>query len=254
MSIGRTLTLLYGIVCYAIFLATFVYAIGFVGNLFVPKGIDSQPQTPFGLALLVDLVLLTIFAVQHSVMARPAFKKWWTRIVPEAMERSTYTLFASLALLNLFVFWEPLGGTIWQVENPALATVLQMASLLGWGLVLLSTFLINHFDLFGLRQVWLHFRNKPYTPVRFATPGPYKFVRHPLSLGFICAFWFTPTMTVTHLLFAVVTTVYILVAIQLEEHDLITALGEDYRAYRNRVPMLLPVGKSQPKPVDRAVD
>jgi len=254
MSIGRTLTLLYGIVCYAIFLATFVYAIGFVGNLFVPKGIDSQPQTPFGLALLVDLVLLTIFAVQHSVMARPAFKKWWTRIVPEAMERSTYTLFASLALLNLFVFWEPLGGTIWQVENPALATVLQMASLLGWGLVLLSTFLINHFDLFGLRQVWLHFRNKPYTPVRFATPGPYKFVRHPLYLGFICAFWFTPTMTVTHLLFAVVTTVYILVAIQLEEHDLITALGEDYRAYRNRVPMLLPVGKSQPKPVDRAVD
>lgn len=232
----------YGLVCYAVFFATFLYAIGFVGNLWVPKSMDGPPAAPFGQALLIDLALLALFAIQHSVMARPAFKRRWTRIVPAPAERSTYVLFSSLALLLLFAFWQPLGGVVWDVTSPAGRAVLYGLFAFGWLLVLVSTFLINHFDLFGLRQVWLHLRGKPYRPLPFKTPGLYRYVRHPLYLGWLFAFWATPTMTVTHLLFAVATAAYILIAIQFEERDL-TAFHSEYSDYRKRVPMLVPFTK-----------
>jgi protein-S-isoprenylcysteine O-methyltransferase Ste14 len=236
---SRILVFLYGVVCYAIFFITFLYAIGFVGNIMVPKSIDAAPQLPLSKALLIDILLLGIFALQHSVMARPGFKRWWTKIVPQAAERSTYVLFSSLALIALFANWQPLGGSIWNVQDPIGQIVLYTLFAFGWGLVLVSTFLINHFDLFGLRQVWLHLLGKEYTHLKFATPGPYKIVRHPLYVGWFFAFWATPAMTVTHLLFAVATTAYILIAIQLEERDLID-VHEDYAGYRRRVPMLIP--------------
>lgn len=239
----RILILFYGVLSYVVFLLTFVYAIGFVGNFAVPKAMDSPPQTSLSVALATNLILLSIFAIQHSLMARPAFKQWWTRIVPAAAERSTYVLFSSLALILLFVFWQPIGGTVWQVQSPLFETLLWAGFGFGWMLVLISTFLINHFDLFGLRQVWLNFRDREYKPLDFVTPGPYKFIRHPLYLGWFFAFWCIPTMTATHLLFAIVTAVYILVAIQWEERDLISALGEDYREYRKAVPMLIPSAK-----------
>ena len=229
----------YGVVSYAVFFATFLYAVGFVGNFGVPKSIDSAREVPLMTALLTDLALLGLFAVQHSVMARPAFKRLWTRIVPESAERSTYTLFSSLALIALFVFWQPLGGVVWNVESPMGQIALYTAYGFGWGLVLVSTFLINHFDLFGLRQVWLQLVGRPYRPVPFRTPAPYRYVRHPLYVGWFFAFWATPTMTVTHLFFAVMTAAYILIAIQLEERDLIAAHPE-YEDYRRRVPMLVP--------------
>ena len=238
----RILTLLYGVVCYAIFFGTFLYAIGFVGNLFVPRAIDSTPTTDIGTALLINIALLGVFALQHSVMARPAFKRWWTRIVPEAAERSTYTLLSSLALILLFWKWQPIGGVVWNVDNEIGRALLYAGFAFGWGLVLVTTFLINHFDLFGLRQVWLYFRGRPYSPLPFKTPVFYRFVRHPLYVGWFFAFWCTPTMTAAHLLFAVMTTAYILIAIQLEERDLIAAHPE-YADYRRRVPMLLPFGK-----------
>jgi len=236
----RTLILVYGVVSYLIFLFTFIYAIGFIGNILVPKGIDSEPQVDFWEALLTDLFLLTLFAVQHSVMARPVFKRWWTQFIPIAAERSTYTLLSSLALIVLFVFWQPLGGMVWQIENPVGIALMWTGFVFGWLLVLVSTFLINHFDLFGLRQVWLYFRGRVYTSLSFVTPGPYRIIRHPLYLGWFFAFWCIPAMTVTHLVFAIATTVYILTAIQWEERDLITALGEDYQAYRKVVPMIVP--------------
>ncbi len=242
---NKYVAFIYGIVCYVIFFVTFLYAIGFVGNILVPKSIDGTPQTPFFLALVINTILLGIFAVQHSVMARPAFKKWWTSIVPEPIERSTYVLFSSLALIVLFSFWEPLGGVVWQVENDFLSMVLLGGFAFGWGLVLVATFLINHFDLFGLRQVWLYLRDEPYTNLPFGTPGPYKLVRHPLYVGWFFAFWCTPTMTVTHLVFALATTAYILVAIQFEERDLVTFLGDDYKNYRRSVPMIIPFTKSK---------
>jgi len=235
----RTGILLYGLACYAVFFATFLYAIGFVGNLWVPKAMDSPRETSLALALLVDLGLLSLFAVQHSVMARPGFKRVWTRIIPESAERSTYTLLSSLALILLFWQWRPLGGVVWDVENPLARVLLYAGFAFGWGLVLVSTFLINHFDLFGLRQVWLQFRGRAYTALPFKTPGPYRLVRHPLYVGWFFAFWCTPTMSATHLLFALMTTAYILVAIRLEERDLIAALPE-YSHYRKQVPMLLP--------------
>ncbi|QDH68943.1 methanethiol S-methyltransferase [Marilutibacter alkalisoli] len=235
----RTLILLYGVVSYAIFFASFLYAIGFVGNLFVPRSIDSAAVVPFGQALLVNLGLLAAFAVQHSVMARPAFKRWWTKFIPEAAERSTYVLFSSLALIALFVLWQPMGGVIWNVENTLAVGVIHVLYAFGWALVLVSTFLINHFDLFGVRQVWLEFRGKPYTPLKFDTPILYRWVRHPLYVGWLFAFWATPTMTVAHLVFALLTTGYILVAIQLEERDLMDAHPE-YADYRREVPMLVP--------------
>jgi protein-S-isoprenylcysteine O-methyltransferase Ste14 len=235
---------LYGVVSYAVFFATFLYAIGFVGNLWVPKSIDSAPVAPLGIALLINLGLLGVFALQHSIMARPAFKRWWTRIVPESAERSTYTLFSSLALIALFAFWQPMGGVIWNVDSPLGRTLLYSAFAFGWGLILLSTFLINHFDLYGLRQVWLQLLGKPYTPLMFKTPALYRYVRHPLYVGWLIAFWATPTMTVAHLVFALMTTAYILVAIQLEERDLIAAHPE-YASYRQRVPMLIPFFKKR---------
>ena len=246
----RTAVLVYGTVCYLMFLAVFLYAIGFVGNILVPTSIDAEQTTPLGFALLVNAALLSLFAVQHSLMARPAFKRWWRRFVPDAMERSTYVLFSNLALIALFIFWQPVGGVIWKVESPLFALLLTVAGVFGWCLVLVSTFLINHFDLFGLRQVWLYFRGEEYRSLKFVTPGPYRLVRHPLYLGWLFAFWATPTMTVAHLLFALLTTVYILAAIQFEERDLLQLHGEEYRRYRKRVPMLLPrllrVGKQPP--------
>jgi protein-S-isoprenylcysteine O-methyltransferase Ste14 len=237
---ARSITLIYGTICYAIFFATFLYAIGFVGNLVVPKSIDGDPTMATIPALLIDLLLLGIFAIQHSVMARPGFKKMWTRFVPEQAERSTYVLLSSLALILLFAFWQPLGGTIWQVTNSIGVTVLYAGFAFGWALVLYSTFLIDHLDLFGLRHVWLHFRKQPYTQLRFVEPWAYRVVRHPLYVGWFFSFWCIPTMTAAHLVFAVMTAGYILIAIQLEERDLEKAHVDDYAAYKKRVPMLIP--------------
>lgn len=244
----RTMILFYGVASYAVFFVTYLYAAGFLGNLVVPRSIDSPAVVPLGHALLVNAGLLGLFAVQHSVMARPAFKRWWKRFVPEAAERSTYVLASSLALILLFWLWQPMGGIVWDVSDPLGRLALQALFLSGFLIVLVTTFLINHFDLFGLRQVWMHFRGQAYTPLRFVTPGPYRMVRHPLYVGWLLAFWATPTMTVAHLLFAVLTTAYILVAIQLEERDLLAAHGPDYAAYRRSVPMLIPRLVRRPEP------
>jgi protein-S-isoprenylcysteine O-methyltransferase Ste14 len=230
----------YGVACYGAFFATFLYAVGFIGNLVVPKTMDSPARTPFLYALGIDALLLGIFAVQHSVMARPWFKRAWTRVVPEPAERSTYVLLSSLALIALFAFWQPLGGTVWNIQSPAARSVMYDLFGLGFGLVLMASFLINHFDVFGLRQVWLYLRGKPYTQLSFRTPLFYKYVRHPLYIGWLLAFWFTPTMTGAHLLFAIMTTTYMLAAIRWEENDLLVALGENYARYRESVPMLVP--------------
>ncbi|HEU4813107.1 MAG TPA: isoprenylcysteine carboxylmethyltransferase family protein [Xanthomonadaceae bacterium] len=238
---ARYLYLLYGAACYALFLAVFLYAIGFVIGWGVPKHIDSGAAGNIGTALLVDVLLLGLFAVQHSLMARPAFKRWWTRIVPPPIERSTYVLFSSLALAALFAWWRPLPVMVWQVDAEPLRWLLYALYAGGWLLVLTGTFLISHFDLFGLRQVWLHARQRSCQDMPFVTRGYYRLVRHPLMLGFLIAFWATPDMSRGHLLFAVMTTGYILLAVKfLEERDLVEALGDDYRAYQRRVPMLLP--------------
>jgi len=236
----RFIVFVYGLGCYGLFLATFLYAIGFVANVFVPRSIDSPGDGDLVASVAVDLALLTLFALQHSGMARQGFKRWLTRVVPEPAERSTYVLASSVALIALFAFWRPLGGAVWTVQNPVLVATLYGLCIFGWLLVLASTFLINHFDLFGLRQVWLYLVGAEYRPIGFRTPGPYRLVRHPLYVGWLFAFWSTPTMTVTHLLFAIVTTLYILFAIRLEERDLVATLGDAYRNYRERVPMLIP--------------
>lgn len=230
----------FGSFAYLVFLGTFLYAIGFVSGFVVPTRLDDPSSAPLGEALLIDAGLLTLFAVQHSVMARRWFKAWWTQFVPEPIERSTYVLFASLALLLLFAKWQPLGGVVWSTDNVAAKTVLWTIAASGWALVLFATVLINHFDLFGMRQVWLALNDKPYTKLTFGTPALYRVVRHPLYLGFLLAFWATPTMTLAHLVFAVTTTAYILVAIQFEEADLVAEHGIAYETYRYRVPMLIP--------------
>jgi len=238
--VKRVSFFVYGLASYVLFLGTFLYAIAFIGNLGVPTALDGPASDPLWRALAINLGLLTLFAVQHSVMARPAFKRAWTRIVPKPIERSTYVLFSSLALILLFWQWRPLGGTVWSVENTGAIIALRALFAFGWGLVLVATFLIDHFDLFGMRQVWLYLLGRSYTKVTFTTPGPYRVVRHPLYFGFIVGFWMTPTMTVAHLVFAVVTTAYIVVAIQFEERDLVAEHRESYEGYRRRVPMLVP--------------
>ncbi len=235
----RIAIFLFGTASYLVFLATFLYVIGFVGNVFVPKSIDSEPVLPFGQALAINLLLLTVFAVQHSVMARPLFKRWSSRYVPEQAERSVYVLAASLALILLVRFWQPLGGVVWQVEHPGTIAVIYGVFAMGWVLVLVSTFLINHFDLFGLRQSWLALRGIAYRPLSFRQPWLYRQVRHPLYLGFFIALWATPTMTVTHLVFAAVASAYIVVGTLLEERDL-KAAHPEYEEYARRVPRYLP--------------
>ena len=230
----------YGVVCYAIFFATFLYAVGFIGGFVVPTTLDGAARGPLARGIAIDAGLLALFAIQHSVMARPWFKKRWTQIVAPALERSTYVLLSSLALIAMFWLWQPLGGVVWSVSDPAIRFVFRALFAFGFALVLVSTFLINHFDLFGLRQVWLYLRNKPYTQLKFGTPGPYRLVRHPLYVGWFFAFWMTPAMTYAHLLFAVATAAYILLAIQFEERDLVREHGSAYEEYRRRVPMLIP--------------
>jgi methanethiol S-methyltransferase len=243
-AMGRVLALVFGAVAYAVFLGAFLYAIGFVTGLIVPKTIDTGPMGPVGAAIVIDVLLLTVFALQHSVMARAPFKRWWTQYVPAPIERSMYVLLASLALILVFWQWRPIGAIVWEASNPTLAMVLMGLSFVGWGLVILSTFLINHFELFGLHQVANNLAGKTMPAPRFRTPLFYKFVRHPIYMGFIIAFWAAPTMTVGHLLFAAVTTAYIFVGILLEERDLLDLFGDDYRSYRERVSMLVPWRRS----------
>lgn len=237
---GRVVSFVYGLVSYAVFFGTFLYMIGFMGNFLVPKSIDSAPTDPLAVALVVDILLVGLFALQHSGMARPSFKRWLTKILPMAVERSTYVLLSSLALIVLFWQWRPIGGVVWEVENLAGQVFLYGLFASGWIIVLITTFLINHFDLFGLRQVYLHLMGKEYSPLGFVTPGPYRYIRHPLYIGWFTAIWATPTMTVAHLVFALATTVYVLVAIRFEERDLITIHGQAYTSYREQVPMLVP--------------
>lgn len=252
--VDRITTFVYGVISYVIFFATFLYAVGFIGNLFVPKSIDSGPSGPLGAALLINAGLLALFAFQHSLMARPWFKRAWTRPIPPQAERSTYVLLSSLALLLLFWQWRPMGGVVWDVEGQALRLVLHGLCVLGWLLVLGSTFLINHFDLFGLRQVYLFLLGREYTHLAFKTPALYRHVRHPLYLGWLFAFWATPTMTAAHLFFAAASTLYILLAIQFEERDLVRLHGDEYRRYQKSVPMILPLRVGRATAASRNAD
>ncbi|MCV7426677.1 methanethiol S-methyltransferase [Mycobacterium montefiorense] len=243
---SRYLTVCYGAVAYLLFLVSFGYAIGFVGNIWVPRSVDHALSSPVGLAVLIDVALLGVFAIQHSVMARPAFKKLWTRIVPVSIERSTYVALASAALLLLYWQWRMLPGIVWDVSLPAAQVLGWVLFWLGWATVFFSSFMVSHFDLFGLRQVYLAWRGKPYRNLDFRVRYLYRLVRHPLMLGFLIGFWATPVMTVGHLLFSVATTAYILIALRLEEHDLVEALGDQYRAYRAEVPALVPGTRRHP--------
>lgn len=239
---SRLLALIYGTLCYVVFLVAFLYAVGFVAGLGVPKHIDSGASGDFGTALAIDLLLLSLFAVQHSGMARPGFKRWWTRFVPPPIERSTYVLVSSLVLIALFWFWRPLPSLLWNVESDAARIALYGLSGVGWLLVLAGTFVINHFELFGLRQVWRYSQQRPSAEEPFVVRALYRIVRHPIMLGFLVAFWATPTMSLGHLLFALMTTGYIVVAVKfLEERDLVAQFGDTYRDYQRRVPMLLPL-------------
>jgi protein-S-isoprenylcysteine O-methyltransferase Ste14 len=238
---GGLAAMLYGVVTYVLFLGTFLYAIAFVANLPVPKTIDSGQPGPLIPALIINALLLGVFAIQHSVMARPVFKRWWTRMVPPSVERTTYVLFASLALLLLYWQWRPMPDVVWSVSNPTAAAIIQTASWIGWGIVLASTFMINHFELFGLRQVLARLLGYELPAPEFRTPMFYRAVRHPIYLGFLIAFWAAPVMTAGHLLFAIATTGYILIGIWLEERDLVALFGDQYRRYRQQVSMLIPL-------------
>lgn len=238
---GRSITFIYGLAAYVVFLGTFLYSIGFVGNLLVPKSIDSGVQGPLGISVAINLALLSVFAVQHSVMARPAFKRLWTRIIPKAAERSTYIWMTCVALILIFVFWQPLPMQIWNATDTFAGTVLLALFWIGWLVVLTSTFMIDHFDLFGLKQIYANLKTRVATQPGFIKVGLYRLVRHPIMTGFLIAFWATPIMTIGHLLFAVVTTGYIVIAVlHLEEKDLIAEIGDDYLTYRRDVPAFLP--------------
>ncbi|MDH5574520.1 MAG: isoprenylcysteine carboxylmethyltransferase family protein [Nitrospirota bacterium] len=236
----RIVFFLYGTFCYLFFLGIFLYAVGFLGNFGVPSTIDGQLQGSIWQALGINTLLLSQFALQHSVMARPWFKRWWTRYVPQPIERSTYVLFTNIALALLFYAWQPMGGQIWRVSDPIGQNLLYAMYAAGWGLVQMATLQINHFDLFGMRQVWLYLRNQEYTELPFKTPALYRHVRHPLYVGWFLAFWATPTMTVAHLVFALTTSIYILMAIQWGKKDLVDLHGKAYQEYRRQVPMLIP--------------
>jgi methanethiol S-methyltransferase len=237
---NRIFVSLYGVVSYIVFFLSFLYAIGFVGNIFVPKTIDSGDAGPVVSSIIINMILLGLFAIQHSVMARPAFKHWFTRFIPEVIERSTYVLLSSLLLFLLFWQWQTMPGIIWDIKSPVGNMILTGIFWFGWLFVLLSTFMINHFDLFGLRQVYINFKGQEYSHLDFRIIGLYKLCRHPIMLGFVIAFWATPTMTTGHLLFAAVTTAYIFIALQFEERDLITFFGDVYKNYQQKVPMLFP--------------
>lgn len=238
----RTAIFIYGLAVYVVFLAVFCYLMGFVAGLFVPRHIDGPGDASANtlLAVAINVGFLALFAVQHAIMARPAFKRWWTQFIPQSAERSTFVLATVSILTAMVLFWQPLPGIVWKVTHPAGQGVLWTLYVIGWATVLYSTFLIDHFDLFGLRQVWLQFRNRPYTQKQFMERSLYKWVRHPLMVGFLIAFWATPTMTVGHLLFAVVTTGYILIGTQIEERDLIDLHGDDYLDYARRTRAFVP--------------
>ena len=250
----RSLFFLYGIICYFVFFVTFLYAVGFVGNFIVPKTIDSGFQGGSTYAWVVNILLLSLFAVQHSVMARPGFKKWWTRIIPKPIERSTYVLLSSVVLILLFTFWRPIDGVVWNLKGGLAGSVLIALNFFGWFMVLLDTFLINHFHLFGLQQVYFNLKRKDQPHPKFVKPLFYKIVRHPLMLGFIIAFWTTPEMSVGHLLFAFATTGYILVAIQLEERDLVRYHGEEYRRYQQEVSQIIPMPPRRTGEIDAGAE
>lgn len=247
---GRTLAFLYGIIAYLVFLGAFLYAIGFVGNIVVPKGIDTGTEGPLVMSVIINLVLLSVFALQHSIMARPAFKRMWTKIVPNSVERTTYVLLSSLALVLIFAYWQPLTGVVWDVSGTSFGSVLQVIFWAGWLIVLTSTFMIDHFDLFGLRQVYLNLKQREITHAGFRKLVFYRLVRHPIMTGFLIAFWAAPTMTVGHLLFTIVTTTYIYIAVKhFEEKDLIAEIGEPYLQYQTEVGPFFPgIGKSRPAP------
>jgi protein-S-isoprenylcysteine O-methyltransferase Ste14 len=243
---SRAAALIFAIICYAIFFATFLYLIVFVGDfVFATRTVDTGPEAAPVTAAIIDLALISLFGLQHSVMARQGFKRWWTRIVPPPVERSVYVLGASAALIVMFVFWRPIDFIVWNTSNPVLAVPIWLLFWAGWGMVLLSTFLINHFELFGLQQAWFHLRGRQAENPRFRQPFFYKWIRHPLYLGFFLAFWATPQMTVGHLLLAVGLSVYMLIAIRYEEHDLVSLFGRDYELYREQAGMLTPRFRSR---------
>ncbi len=240
---GRIISFLYGVVSHVLFLLVFMYMVGFLSNFIVPKSIDSGAVGSFGLALIVNILLLALFAIPHSIMARPGFKQWWTTIVPKHIERSTYVMISNLFVILLMWQWQPMVGVVWRVENPVGALILWSLFGFGWLAIVITSFMINHFDLFGTRQVYLHLLNRDYSPLEFKTRGFYKYTRHPLMVGWLVAFWATPDMTVGHLVYAIGTTVYILIAIQIEERDLLKFHGEAYESYRRQVSMLVPFRK-----------
>ena len=242
---SKTLSFLYGVVCYLVFFVVFLYMIGFVGDLFVPKSIDTGTEAAAAQSVVINIALLGLFAVQHTIMARPAFKRWLTMILPVQVERSTFVLVASLLLTLLYWQWRPMLGVIWRVDNPTGKAILFGLFWLGWGTVLFSSFIINHFDLFGLRQVWLHITNREYHHLEFQARSLYRLIRHPLMLGMIIGFWATPHMTTGHLVFAITATIYILIGIRFEERDLVRYHGQNYIDYRQRVPMLIPFLKKR---------